>query len=265
MTLTLATLRDYCVPRPKLLLPSRDILGVRNGPTYQHDLFKSLHKYRYGCAGLTGDLVGGRPYVFMGNKWPGIDMLLKLNPYIFQVRCNYPVFLPLPTRRERPISRAKEPLLILVDRMLTVALKEKSEMAHLHALFLREASLLKARDWLEQFGVSVEKASVEQFSPTAIRNATQCYQWLHGGDIRIWSNEAKEFAAVLLLTQSSRQARSLSLDARMARMAQKFHCDLNHAYCLLGTAIAYGFVEIEPGARLGIHRPLQLVSEKLGS
>ncbi|SOY70956.1 hypothetical protein [Cupriavidus taiwanensis] len=262
MVLTLATLHEHCLARPILTLPSRDVLGVRNGPGYQHDLFKSLHKYRYGCGGLTGDLVGGRPYAFMGNKWPGIDMLLKLNPYIFQVRCNYPVFLPKTAIPKRRTSRAGEPSLILVDRMLTVALNEKRDQAHLHALFLRKDPLVKAQAWLEPFGVSVERISLEQFSPIAIRNAAQCYQWLHGSDIRIWENEAKVFAAELLRTQGSRQARALSLDARMARMAENLRCDLNHAYRLLGTAIAYGFVAVEPSACLSIHRPLKLLFEE---
>lgn len=260
--LTLARLRDQCVARPSLRLPTRDVLGVQNGPAYQHDLFKSPQKYRYGCAGLTADLMGGRPFAFMGNKWPGIDMLLKIDPCIFQVRCNYPVFLPSTATPGPRVYRAREPILSIVDRMLTVELKARPGRAHLHALFLRESALIKATAWLERFDVSVEKISLEQFSPLAIRNAAQCYQWLLGGDIRAWATEAEWFAAALLRTQSTRRAQTIPLDARMAQMAEKLHCDLNHAYRLLGTAIAYGFVEIERGARLHIHRPLHLVIDE---
>ncbi|CAG9183394.1 hypothetical protein [Cupriavidus pampae] len=236
MILTYRSLPSVCVCHPLLRLPARDRFGVVMGGEYRHDLFAPLHRRRYCCAGKTQDLKGGQPFVFLGRKLLALDFLLKMNPYILETRCFYPLIRPRQTTAE---CRTTPPC-VIVDRMLTVVLRENPQTYHLHAMFLSQAKLEAAAPMLEQASATMERIRMEQFSQMEIHNAAQCYQWVRGSDIRELEAEAEDFAY-----QLSRSHAQGTLDARLRRLARQRHADCNHLYRLLAAALAFGQLTLD--------------------
>jgi len=256
MTLRLASFRTLCVPDPMLPLPSHDALDVPHGANFP-DVFVRLHKRRAGSAGKTNDLRGGLAYTFIGNEISALDLLLKVHPCVREVRCNYPLVLPRPPTRRG--GRSSRPKMVLIDRMLTVVLKSRPDRWHLHALFVQEKKLRLAEEFLSGFGaVSFELISISDLCRVEVRNAAQCYQWLLGLDIRELKEEAQHFATELQALYNRKRARAISLDAFIGKLASVMRCDRDHGYRLLGTAIVYGFVELDHTDILWMPRPLKL-------
>jgi hypothetical protein len=107
-------------------------------------------------------------------------------------------------------------------------------------------------------GVTVELVDVRSIPKVALHNAARCYQTLLGLDISVLKAEARHFASVLLANHKRFHADDLTLDECMHAMAAAVGCGFDHAFNLLCTAHAYGFVQIDPTHRLLPYQPLIL-------
>ncbi len=252
MILTYRSFPSVCVSHPSLQLPARDRFGVVMGEAYRHDLFAPLHRRRHCCAGKTQDLKGGQPFVFLGRKLLALDFLIKMNPYVLETRC----FYPLIRAGQTAAGCRKARKCVIVDRMLTVVLQENPLTYHLHAMFLSQARLEAAAPMLAQGSATMERICMEQFSRTEIRNAAQCYQWVRGSDIRVLEAEAADFAY-----QLSHSRATGTLDARLRRLAARRQVESDHLYRLLAAALAFGQLTLDDAYPLGPFCALKLRNE----
>ncbi|WP_019449321.1 hypothetical protein [Cupriavidus sp. BIS7] len=250
MSVRLAQFPDLCVPDPQLTLSERDALGNLTGARYAPERFVRIRKRRYSTVAITNCLKGNQHHVSPGAGLAALDLQLKLNPYVFEVRGNYPIVDPFAR-----IGRSPPPL---VDCMLTVELLSHPGHPHLHALFVTESRMTKLEAPLAARGVTVELVDVHSMSKVALHNAARCYQTLLGLDICGLKAEARHFASVLLANHERFRADDLTLDDCMHAMAARVGCGFEHAFNLLCTAHAYGFVQIDPTHRMLPYRPLIL-------
>ncbi|WP_147299675.1 hypothetical protein [Cupriavidus taiwanensis] len=267
--LTLESFNRYCVPGPDLKLPARDVLGVKTGAKYDPAEFVSVRKFRFGTAGFTQHTRGGHHFVFLGSQADKLDLRLKTNCWVDSVRCNYPVVIPRATTRRATHGSSFD--LALADRMLTVALRERPNEPHLHALFLDDRDKDKAAAFLSRRGVSYERVHPELFPKLALSNAAQCYQWIMRlDDIRPLRERALAFSQKLLVlprkdakTARTRKIVSLEneLDVVMAHMAIVEAIRVDDAYTLLAIAIIFGYLTLDPNKRLAPMEMLSLIQE----
>lgn len=265
--LTLESLERYCIPAPELKLQRRDVLGVKTGARYDPTEFGVVRKFRIGTAGFTQNTRGGHHHVFLGTLADKLDVVLKTSRWVDTVQCNYPVVIP----KQRPPRSDKElPFyVVVVDRMLTVALRERPDEPHLHALFLNDQRRDKAAAFLARYGVSCERIHPEQFPRLALSNAAQCYQWIMRlDDIRPLRPKALAFSQDLLALPRTRSTDSTnestvtledSLDTVMTHIASiVVHIPVDDAYILLAVAIIFGYLNLDPDKRLATMEPLGL-------
>lgn len=267
--LTLESLGRYCVPAPDLKLQRRDVLGVKTGARYDPTEFVSVRKFRFGTAGFTQHIRGGHHFVFLGTRADKLDLMLKTSRWVDSVRCNYPVVIP--RAKTRRSTHESEFELVLADRMLTVALCERPDEPHLHALFLDDRDKDKAAEFLSRNGVSYQRVHPELFPKLLLSNAAQCYQWIMRlDDIRPFRARALAFSRKLLVVPrkpapTARARRSVSLedalDAVMAHMAIAEGIHVDEAYTLLAIAIIYGYLTLDPTKRLAPMETLSLLEE----
>jgi hypothetical protein len=241
---------NLCMPDPQLSMPERDALGNLTGTRYSSDRFARIRKRRYSTVAITNCLKGNQRHVSAGAGLAALDLLLKLNPYVFEMRGNYPFVDPL-----LPIGRSLPPL---VDCMVTVELLSNPGRPHLHALFVSESRKTRLEAPLVARGVTVELIHVRSIPKVALHNAARCYQTLLGLDINVLKTEAQHFARVLLANHERFRQDDLTLDECMHAMATVVGCAFDHAFSLLCTAHAYGFVQIDPRHRLLPYQPLVL-------
>ena len=250
MDVRLEQFPNLCMPDPQLSMPERDALGNLTGPRYSSDRFARIRKRRYSTVAITNCLKGNQRHISPGVSLAALDLLLKLNPYVLEMRGNYPFVDPF-----RPIGWSLPPL---VDCMLTIELLSNPGQPHLHALFVTESRMTRLETVLSARGVTVELVDVRSISKVALHNAARCYQTLLGLDITVLKTEARHFARILLANHKRFLADDLTLDEGMHEMAATVGCGFEHAFNLLCTAHAYGFVQIDPTHRFLPYRPLIL-------
>jgi len=250
MSLCLDQFPFLCVPDPQLSMPERDMLGNLTGSRYSPGRFVKVRKRRYSTVAITNNLKGNQRHVSAGVGLTALDLLLKLNPYIFEVRGNYAYVDPFAR-----IGRSPPPL---VDCMLTIELLSNPGHPHLHALFVTKSRKERLEERLLARGVTVELVNARSLSRVALQNAARCYQTLLGLDIRTLKTESRQFANVLLTDYERFREDDLTLDECMDAMAESVGCGIVNAFNLLCTAHAYGFVRIDPAHELLPYRALHL-------
>ncbi|GJG94342.1 hypothetical protein [Cupriavidus pauculus] len=242
MNVQLERFPDLCVPDPQLSMPERDALGNLTGVRYSPERFARIRKRRYATVAITNCLKGNQRHVSPGAGLAALDLLLKLNPYVYEVRGNYAYV--------DPFAKTGRSLPPLVDCMLTIELLSNPGQPHLHALFVTESRMARLEAPLVARGVTVELVDVRSISKVALHNAARCYQTLLGLDICGLKAEARHFASLLLANHERFRADDLTLDDCMHVMAASVGCGFGHAFNLLCTAHAYGFLQIDPEHRL---------------
>ena len=265
--LTFESFGEYCVPVPELKVPRCDTLGVETGTAYDPEEFWGVRKYRIGTAGYTQNIRGGHHFVFRGALADKLDLRLKTSRYVHSVRCNYPVVFPCAKRRRSTNGHSFE--LVMVDRMLTVAMRQEPELPHLHALFLHDGAMQKAAPFLFEHGVSYERLHPEFYPDQMLSNAAQCYQWIERlDDIRPLRASAFEFSQKFLQLPRNAESHATSwpgvsledkLDVVIGHLTSIAKIDFDEGYILLATAIIFGYLTVDPSEPLAPNRRLHLI------
>lgn len=255
--LRIATFHEQCVPAPDLNYSGRDRLGVPTGAEFNNGLFAVAHgdltRWSASLRG-PGELIATTPAAAL------LDLMLKTNAYIREIRCHYPLC----------VKGRREPLII--DRVISVERRDLPGVAHLHAVSCSAADLQRARRWLD-----LENITYEVFDPGTVptfeeRNASFTYGIARS--MNILEKSAREDAAKLarciyeserrrkrrLASDCGQRYRTCTLDRLMKRLSRRMDVSLDSAYSMLGVALILGFVCVAPGHELNPFTPLQLSS-----
>ncbi|WP_459569844.1 hypothetical protein [Cupriavidus sp. 8B] len=187
-----------------------------------------------------------------------LDLLLKTNPFVWEIRCHYPLCV---RGRAGPL---------IIERMVTVERSGLPGVPHLHAVMCSHTDFQKFKKHLDREGVSSEVFDASSISPLQIQNASFSYGVARRMNIR--EPKTRECAARLAqrIYESDRRSvrrralgadrkyRECTLDRLLTRLARREGMTLAHTYALFGVAMILGFVCVAPGHELNPLTPLRL-------
>ncbi|WP_458764670.1 hypothetical protein [Cupriavidus basilensis] len=258
--LTLATLNQYCVADPQLVLPERDPLHVLTGPSHINTLFAPKQGFR--MKDMTVNIRGGQPLLELSPDQKLADILASASPFVRELRCYCPLYY----------AAAQAP--IVVHRVIAVELLIGPGQPHFHALVFDTERFESARAWLARRGVTCELFDRRAFSKVQIANADFCFGLVAHHDVYELREPAAKFARVLLESERRRRQRlgkchevkyrQCDLDGLMLRLGLRLKLGpsdelaRNAAYVRFGAALALGYVHLEDGFELRVRQPLRL-------
>ncbi len=259
--ISIATLSEFCVMNPQLPALVRDRFHVRTGREYDNRLYAPTNKYP--LVSGSGNLRGGQPLWERSRQERMLDLLLNVSPWVFEIRCNFPLYRSTDDPEEIPF---------IVARMITVELLETPGRPHYHAVLPTADEYARAFEEFAGRGVTCELLNLHDLTETDEFNIDFCYGAIRRRQLSDMTTVAAELAD-MLRDSERRRAKYLrtlarlgkeityapkSLDSVMDALARRLGISRNEAYSRFCAALALGYLKLEPGYRLVPGNPLLL-------
>ncbi|MGT2512293.1 hypothetical protein [Cupriavidus basilensis] len=218
MSLCIETFPEYCVVAPEWGCSGRDRLGVQTGVAFNNALYAASQG---DPTRFSASLRGPSDLLATTLDAALLDLLLKTNPFVWEIRCHYPLC----------VRGRAEPLII--ERMVTVERRGLPGVQHLHAVMCSHTDFQKFKKHLDREGVSSEIFDASSISPLQIQNASFSYGVARRMNIR--EPKTRECAARLAqrIYESDRRSvrrralgadrkyRECTLDGLLTRLARR--------------------------------------------
>ena len=212
---------ECCVPAPRLDYMGRDRLGVLTGDAFDNAMYAGPVGKSPELTRRSASLRGTNELVAKTASVALLDLVLKTNPYVREIRCYYPLCVK---GRELPL---------VIERMVTIERWVAPGEPHLHAVTCSVPEFRRLRAQLEREGVTSEVFDSNWVSSLAVRNASFSYGIARSMNILEprTRNEAGHLAHRLYESERRRERREAlerewryrrcTLDRLMQRLARR--------------------------------------------
>lgn len=185
--LSIHSFPEQCVLGSRIELSERDRLGAKTGAHYKHR--EHLRGYVVESMGWFPSVRGRDVSATRGADAWRLAFILLVCPYAIDLRTYVPAFFSDSSRRKGKPD-------LLLEWVLTVELKARPGVPHLHAIYtepISEAKLEKVR----RLGVTTELLRPDDFPRQVRLNAMWCYVRLLGYQVDAFNDRARALAVYL--------------------------------------------------------------------